>query len=202
MKCKGFIHYNNKLNSLYSKLQCDDHDTLNGNVCYEAEVIRCVAEGGELVGAHLPGVRHGERLSGLQVRGMKDIIKDVLLLPRVPDLPRGVLQVTDGVRGLEGRLDIRGQGLQDGLRGLGIKVPSEDDGATLPDLLHPGHQVPALLLPDVGQERSPPRLEVRGHHHNLPPAPLLLQRQGQRHLVGRRAPSLQDFVILAERLEF
>ena len=76
-------------------------------------MIRCVAEGGELVGAHLPGVRHGERLSGLQVRGMKDIIKDVLLLPRVPDLPRGVLQVTDGVRGLEGRLDIRGQGLQD-----------------------------------------------------------------------------------------
>ena len=165
-------------------------------------MIRCVAEGGELVSAHLPGVRHGEGLPGLQVRRMKDIIQHVLLLPRVPDLPRGVLQVTDGVRGLERRLGIRGQGLQDRLRGLGIEVPGEDDGAALPDLLHPGHQVPALLLPDVGQERPPPRLEVCGHHHHLPPAPLLLQGQGQRHLVGRRAPSLQDLVILAQGLEF
>ena len=132
---------------------------------------------------------------------MKDIIEDVLLLPRVPDLPRGVLQVTDGVRGLEGRLDTRGQGLQHRLRGLGIKVPGQDDGSAPPDLLHPGHQVPALLLPDVGHERPPPRLEVGGYHHHLSPTPLLQQRHGQRNLVGGRAPSLEDLVILAEGLE-
>ena len=135
-----------------------------------------------------------------QVVTVEDVVQHLLLLARVSDLPGGVVQAGVVIGGVQHKVLVGGESLVDLLAGLGIEVPGEDDRPAGPELLQPGHEVLTLLVPDTGQQRPFPRLQVRRDGTDFLPR-LVSEDEAEDDLVSGGLPGGQNFTVGTEQLE-
>ena len=174
---------------------------LEGNIRHQAEVVRSVGQGWKSALPHLLLTWHAESAESGEVSAVEDVVQHLLFLPALSDFPAGELQAAVVVGGLQLDLLVVGHSLVDRLAGLRIEVPGENEGAAVTEAPQPGHQVLALLLPDVGQQAALPGLKVGGDHTQLPACLPVLEDESQHHLVGLGLPGCQNLLLSAQQAE-